>query len=93
MNKTIEDALKKIKQGQEELNKCRGEVIDEMLLMIAALQVKPQELGFGKQADRTIEIKSVIAPKYKDDKSELTWTGRGRTPQWIIGDKEQYLIK
>lgn len=34
-----------------------------------------------------------VAAKYKDPMSGATWTGRGRAPLWIQGDKDQYLIK
>lgn len=31
-------------------------------------------------------------PKYRDPVSGATWTGFGRRPAWIAGDKESYRI-
>ncbi|MBJ2139853.1 H-NS histone family protein [Delftia acidovorans] len=36
---------------------------------------------------------SVGAPKYRDPATGVTWTGRGKPPNWINGkDREQYQI-
>lgn len=32
------------------------------------------------------------APKYRDPKTGQTWSGRGRAPKWVVGDKSDYLI-
>ncbi|MCA8023666.1 H-NS histone family protein [Burkholderia metallica] len=38
--------------------------------------------------------KRIIAPKYWNPQTGQTWSGRGRTPQWIVGrDREQYRIE
>jgi DNA-binding protein H-NS len=33
-------------------------------------------------------------PKYRDPKTQKTWTGRGKPPAWIAGvaDREPFLI-
>lgn len=34
------------------------------------------------------------APKYRDPATGVTWTGRGKPPNWILGkDREQFLIQ
>lgn len=33
------------------------------------------------------------APKYRDPATGITWTGRGKPPNWILGkDRAQFLI-
>jgi DNA-binding protein H-NS len=32
------------------------------------------------------------AARYKDPQSEKTWSGRGRPPAWLVGDREQYAL-
>lgn len=33
------------------------------------------------------------APKYRDPATGVTWTGRGKPPNWILGkDRDQFLI-
>jgi DNA-binding protein H-NS len=35
----------------------------------------------------------VGAPKYRDPATGVTWTGRGKPPNWIVGkDRERFLI-
>ena len=42
-----------------------------------------------KETDR----RSTVIPKYKDPKSENKWTGRGRTPSWVLELCEQENIQ
>jgi hypothetical protein len=49
--------------------------------------VKPRKAGAAKKG---------VAParaKYKDPNSEKTWAGRGRRPDWLIGDPAQYATR
>lgn len=35
-----------------------------------------------------------VTPKYRDEKSGATWTGRGKAPVWIAGkNREDFLIE
>jgi DNA-binding protein H-NS len=36
--------------------------------------------------------KAVLPPKYQDPVTGRTWSGHGKRPLWLIGDKEKYLI-
>ncbi len=37
---------------------------------------------------------SKVAPKYRNQATGETWTGRGKPPKWIQGqDREQFLIQ
>lgn len=36
-------------------------------------------------ATRTKSAVSVGAPKYRDPATGVTWTGRGKPPNWIVG--------
>lgn len=69
----------------------------------AVLTAKAKELGvsidevFGAKAAKT---KPVLAPKYQHpEDSSLTWSGRGRQPDWFKqaleagSSKEEFLIK
>jgi DNA-binding protein H-NS len=38
--------------------------------------------------------KKPIAPRYRDDKTGLTWSGRGKPPGWIAGkNRDDFLIE
>jgi DNA-binding protein H-NS len=42
--------------------------------------------------------RTAVAPKYRDNRSDATWTGRGKAPKWLAAHlaagatKEQFLI-
>ena len=52
---------------------------------------------FGFTAQQVFPWKPAIkkvTPKYRDEKSGATWTGRGRAPAWIAGkNREDFLIE
>ncbi|GAA5232810.1 H-NS histone family protein [Verticiella sediminum] len=84
-------------------------VIKQINGLIEEYGLTPDELTFSdgtarpqqakaKRGRRTVGAKSAtagitVAPKYRDPETGKTWTGRGRAPKWVVGDKEQYLIK
>ncbi|SAL81581.1 histone family protein nucleoid-structuring protein H-NS [Caballeronia arvi] len=38
------------------------------------------------------ELRLDVHPKYRDPVSGATWSGRGRAPQWIVGqDRDRFL--
>jgi len=45
----------------------------------------PKRTGPGKKQKAT-------AAKYRDPASDKTWSGRGRKPNWLSGDADQYLV-
>lgn len=46
---------------------------------------KPKRRGPGKK-------QKAAAVKYRDPASDKTWSGRGRKPNWLRGDTDQYLM-
>ena len=49
--------------------------------------------GGARSAVRGNKVEGTkVPPKYRDPVSGKTWTGRGVTPKWVVGDKAQYLI-
>jgi DNA-binding protein H-NS len=46
---------------------------------------KPKRRGPGKK-------QKASAVKYQDPASGKTWSGRGRKPNWLSGDTDQYLV-
>ena len=48
---------------------------------------------FGASPKRGRKASGTVAPKYKDPISGATWTGRGKAPKWIEGQrKEDFMI-
>jgi len=49
---------------------------------------------FGGVKTKPVKVRIPVAAKYRDDATGETWTGRGRSPEWLEGkDQNQYLIK
>lgn len=82
-----------------------GAVIKQVNALIAEYGLSADELTFpdpdsapairsrrGRSARGAASAAAGAAPKYRDPESGKTWSGRGRAPKWIVGDKEQYLI-
>jgi DNA-binding protein H-NS len=59
----------------------------------AELEAKARELGVSLEAVMSVSVgraKSAVAAKYRHpENSELTWTGRGRTPKWVVAHEAQ----
>ncbi|WP_028210789.1 H-NS histone family protein [Paraburkholderia mimosarum] len=49
---------------------------------------RPPRGTFVPKAPRTVN-----PPLYRDPKSGATWTGRGRAPQWLEGERDAYVIR
>lgn len=82
-------------------------VVKQINALIEQYGLTPQELRFPKRSTASGEVAptkpvarkkakpatSSVAPKYRNPETGDTWSGRGRAPKWIVGDKEEYLIK
>lgn len=54
-----------------------------------------EEMATGKPVGRKPRAKAAPAPvvaKYRNPETGQTWSGRGRAPKWVVGDKASYLI-
>lgn len=57
-----------------------------------ALEGAPTEKrkrGAGKAPARVAKAVTKVAPKFRDPVSGSTWTGRGRTPNWMVAEIAQ----
>lgn len=81
----------------------RSTAITDIKALIAAYDLTAEELGYPvpppppkrerkpeKRRDRSIKG----PPKYRDPATGVTWTGKGRVPDWIIGKNyDDFLIE
>jgi DNA-binding protein H-NS len=61
----------------------------QLMDIIREKGITAEQLGFapaGKGSRKT------APPKYRDPVSGATWAGRGRTPKWINGSREEYAL-
>ncbi|KVM89592.1 H-NS family nucleoid-associated regulatory protein [Burkholderia stagnalis] len=84
--------LEKLKQDIDAVREYEASLIAERVLALlaesgvdirsiaACVQSKPRE-------------RKRIKPKYWDPKTGVTWSGRGRTPRWLVGkDPEMFRV-
>jgi DNA-binding protein H-NS len=89
------------KQLDEERKGERMQAIATARELIKMHGLTAAELGLsGKVATKRAmgDKRNTVAPKYKDPESGKTWTGRGKTPAWLVAQvaagrvKQDFLI-
>ena len=93
------------KELQSQIEKLQKEADDarktELANAIADIQSKMKEyglsaedLGFGSKRKIGKTTRKPVPPKYRNNTTGESWSGRGKPPKWMAGrDKAQYLIK
>ncbi len=62
--------------------------------LIAEYELTEQDLFGARRGARPASIGSKVAPKYRNNETGETWTGRGKPPRWIQDkNREDFLIK
>lgn len=74
-----------------------AEAVARMRAQIARLGITASDLGFvlptQAKPGTANTSKGKAAPKYRDPVTGRTWTGWGRSPEWIKGkDRQQFLM-
>jgi len=92
------DALSRLADDTQRI--ARAETLVQMVASIEEFDFTAAELGLTAPAvaakaaagARSTAARSVRTAKYRDPVTGTTWTGAGRQPKWIIGEKAGYLI-
>lgn len=82
-----------------------GKVIKEINALIQQYDLSLEDLHFASKGEagrrksefrkapvKRAKAKGPLSPQYRDPTTGKTWSGRGRQPAWIVGDKESYKI-
>ena len=82
-------SLKELKQLQRDVERSIASYEDrQMAEARAELEAKAKEMGFSLAELMGLELKKTRAPaqeKYRHPENHsLTWSGRGRKPQWFV---------
>ncbi|CAG4885704.1 H-NS histone family protein [Paraburkholderia saeva] len=74
-----------------------AQVVADIKLLIEEFDITAEELGFaapGTKNTKTKGRKPALPPRYRNPKTGETWSGRGRSPGWIVGkNRERFLIE
>jgi DNA-binding protein H-NS len=95
---SLQAKIKKLEQQAEALaTKQASSVIEKIHTLMAehgltTADIEAHARGkrrLGKTGTAATSKTSVVAVKYRDPKSGVTWSGRGRAPQWIASAKNR----
>ncbi|MEX3853445.1 DNA-binding protein H-NS [Paraburkholderia youngii] len=72
-----------------------AQAIADIKQKIAEYDLTAEELGFTSAASKPRRKSSATAvAKYRNPKTGETWSGRGRSPAWLVGkNRERFLIE
>lgn len=67
---------------------------NELSEAIAKVRTLVSDYGLTESDIFSKSIKKSVEPKYRNEETGETWTGRGKPPKWIASqDREKFLIK
>lgn len=103
---TYRDVMRRIAELEVKATELRraeaANVIAEMRATISKYDLRPEDIFAAtsgadpsevEREESTSTRRNKVAPKYMDKRTGATWSGRGKTPGWLIGkNREEFLI-
>jgi DNA-binding protein H-NS len=81
-----------LQQAEEARQAELQTVIREIRERVAEYGLTPEQV-FGRKRGLRAPSTAGLPPKYRDPQTGATWSGRGRTPNWIKDkNRERFLI-
>ena len=95
--KELQSQIEKLQKEAEHARKNEiAAAIAEIHTKMKEYGISPEDLGFGAGGAKRKPVKAArrpVAPKYRNNATGETWSGRGKPPKWMAGrDKAQFLI-
>lgn len=94
--KQLVDQIEALKKQAEQVRKAElAQVIQEIRDKMTAYGLTVADLRGGKGKGK----RAAVAPKYRNNKTGDTWSGRGKPPRWLAEaekagtPREKFLIK
>ena len=95
--KELQSQIEKLQKEAENARKTElANAIAEIHATMREYGISPEDLGFGAGAKRKPmkATRRPVPPKYRNNTTGETWSGRGKPPKWMAGrDKAQFLIQ
>lgn len=79
----LDDRINEIKAAQ------RADAISQCVALIRHHELTERDLFKGSAKS---EPKATVAAKYRNPATGETWSGRGRAPKWLNGDREAFAV-
>ncbi len=94
--KELQNQIERLQKEAEQARKTElSNAIADIQSKMREFGISPEDLGFGVRGKRPQKtVRKPVAPKYRNDDTGETWSGRGKPPKWMAGrDKAQFLIR
>ena len=94
--KELQNQIERLQKEAEQARKTElSNAIADIQSKMREFGISPEDLGIGVRSKRPQKtVRKPVAPKYKNDDTGETWSGRGKPPKWMAGrDKAQFLIR
>ena len=78
-----------MKQAEEMRKQENREIIADIKAIIREKGITAEQLGFAPAGKGS---RKPAPAKYRDPATGQTWAGRGRTPKWMNGSREEYAL-
>ena len=95
---SLQELLKQREELEARIRQARQEQTAEAIAtcrrLIGEYDLTEQDLFGTRRGPRAASAGSKVAPKYRNNETGETWTGRGKPPRWIQDkNREDFLIK
>ena len=94
--KELENQIERLQKEAEQARRTeQSNAIADIQSKMREFGISPEDLGIGARSKRPQKtVRKPVAPKYRNDDTGETWSGRGKPPKWMAGrDKAQFLIR
>lgn len=94
---SYKDLLLQREQLNQQIEQARQreiqEAVDKVRALVAEYELTQDDVFGGRRGGKSSSAGTKVAPKYRDQATGATWTGRGKPPKWIDGkNRDEYLI-
>ena len=95
---SLQELLKQREELEARIRQARQEQTAEAIAtcrrLIGEYDLTEQDLFGTRRGAKAGSTGSKVAPKYRNNETGETWTGRGKPPRWIQDkNREDFLIK
>lgn len=97
MSNTLKQLLAEKVALEQKITEVRAaemaEAIGKIHALIDEYELKQEDIFARTSSAKSRKTSSAKMPaKYRDPISGASWSGQGRAPKWIVGNKDNYLI-
>ncbi len=94
--KELQSQIERLQKEAEQARKTElANTIADIQAKMKEYGISPEDLGFvGKRGNKPVKtVRRSVPPKYRNNATGETWSGRGKPPKWMAGrEKAQFLI-